>query len=637
MSGYQVPHHGVGLLLAGAVSASASLAWFAPLWLQLLLPVVVVWRLLIQRRRLPAPGRWLRAALALVALAGTLASHRTVLGPEAGTTLLLAAFAVKLLEMQRQRDAYVVLVMGYFVTAAGFLFAKGLLGAGGALLALVLLTAALVALQRPEPLARARDHLRLSVLMLLQALPLLVVLFVLVPRLGPLWGLPQPESARTGMTDHLAPGDVSQLSQSAALAFRVEFDGPPPPASQQYWRGLTYSQFDGRGWRPGPSRPLRPAGPDSGAPGYHVTMEPSGQSWLYSLDHAASTTSGVRHWDDRRLEYRMPLQDVLRYQVRTTVAAPGALSEGERRHYLALPPHYNPRTEALAQQWSADRTPAQLVALMAAWLREQPFHYSLAPPALGRHSVDEFLFDQRSGYCEHYASAAAVLLRFAGIPTRVVGGYQGSDPSPQGGHLRVRQYHAHAWVEYWDDAQRRWVLFDPTAAVAPDRIEMGAISLQQQPQAALMLQAGARLPGLKALLDSAEHLQYLWQKWVLNYRTEQQEALLQRWFGDLDLRKWALIIGVSGLLVLLPMVLWLRRGAPRPAPLQREAQRLKRRLRRHGVTIADGLPVRQWPAQMPDTAAAARLQRWVAHYEALAYGDDSAVELATLRRLRRRI
>ncbi|MCH8543294.1 MAG: DUF3488 and transglutaminase-like domain-containing protein [Alcanivorax sp.] len=673
---YQVPQHTFLLLVGGALLAAAPHLLMGPTWLRILLPVLLLARILIQRGRLAMPGRVIRVVLLLGVVLGTLYTHGTVLGPEAGTCLLVAAFGLKTLEMFRLRDAYVLLVLGYFVLATTFLFFQGPLAALYVFAAMVLLTAALVGINRPETGARSRTHLRLASVMVLQALPLMVLLFVLVPRIAPLWALEfQKEGARTGMSDSMAPGEVSRLTESTALAFRVEFDGPVPSPAERYWRGLTYSLFDGRRWSqatPGglprpelvvyPGQPSAPwheqllaqraAAEQVGSElvyRYRVVQEASRRPWLYTLavPFVREPTRGIGQVRDFRLVSEDDITQRYAYTVESypLLTAAVGLPDWERDFNLALPEQGNPRSRRLAQRWldEANGDVESYALRVLTHFRQEAFYYTLEPPLLGSNTVDEFLFDTRRGFCEHYASAFAFMMRAAGVPARIVAGYQGGELNPVGNHLRVHQYHAHAWTEIWIEG-RGWVEFDPTGAVAPERIEQGMDRFLGREMGALEnLFSGAafsRNPLLARMRNSLDYLQFSWQKWVLGYDQTSQLAFLQRWLKDVSPLRIGLALLIGVVVMLLPVALWvlLRQRGPQRSPLQREYRALRRQLLRSGIPVSGSQPPRALSAAVAQACPPATdaIRAWVSQYEQAVYAEQAdAQAVQRLRRLRR--
>ena len=650
---YQVPQHAFGWLLAGSALASIPHLVNGPGWLLVLVPVVLVWRWLIQRGRLHMPRRWVRALLLCTVILATLYTHGTVLGPEAGVTLLVAAFSLKLVEMFSLRDAYVVIVLAYFVLATVFLQLRDALSTLYVIGVLLVITAALVGINQPESGVRPAQHLRVALGQIGQAIPLMLVLFILVPRIPPLWSLPQQASgARTGMSDSMSPGEVSRLSLSTELAFRVEFDGPMPPQSQRYWRGLTLSWFDGRSWSQAmPSRLpsdaylyRRTGSPPQwyeqwldnreGEPyRYRVVMEPTYQQWVFALAAPFSTQADLVTARDFRLVSEADIREVMSYRVESYPVIPGRVEvpAWEQEFNLRLPETGNDQARELARQWRQEAgSDRAFVQRLLRWFREEPFYYTLEPPPLGKEPVDEFLFGTRRGFCEHYSSAFTFMLRAAGIPARVVAGYQGGESSEMGGHLLVYQYDAHAWTEAWLPGDG-WVSLDPTAAVAPERIEFGLR------EAMARLGQNDSLPGFGALRDSAlgrqlrylsDYVTFTWQKWVLGYRQDQQSEFLTKWLGQVSPMKIALVLAGTGLVIFGSFALWLFFTGRRP-PLawwQQEFWRVRELLLSRQVSLPQGAGPREmarYGAQRYPLARSA-LEAWARQYELVVYrmGED---------------
>src|SRR3989344_1763652 len=321
-------------------------------------------------------------------------------------------------------------------------------------------------------------RLRLSGVMLAKALPLMVIVYMLFPRIsGTRGGLPaDAHSGLTGMPDTMQPGSIRSLSESSEIAFRVNFEGSRPPARELYWRGLVLMDFDGRGWQRGPSPVAEDVNfaPLNEALRYHVTLEPSNKPWMPALELPAVRPRGATFRADFTLEHREPIRERLNYTLTSyTRYNTGALEIAERVRGLQLPGHTSPRARALAGQWEREHGEPQRIAQAALdHFRRENFVYTLSPPLLGDDPVDEFLFDTRRGFCEHYASSFVALMRAAGIPSRVVVGYLGGEYNAAGNYLIVRQSDAHAWAEVWLPNQG-WMRVDPTGAIAPERIELG--------------------------------------------------------------------------------------------------------------------------------------------------------------------
>lgn len=664
---YQVPRHAFPWLMTGALLASLPHLWRGPLWLALTVPALLGWRILIQRGALAMPGKLIRFPLLLLVVGATLYSHGTLLGPEAGVTLLVAAFALKMLEMFRLRDAYVAIILASFVLATAFLFARDPLTTVYIGVALVVVMAALVGINDPESGVSPWRHLRQSGAMLLQALPLMLVFFVLVPRMPPLWNLQvNQQQAKTGMSDSMSPGEVSRLSRQSGIAFRVEFDGEVPPPAQRYWRGLTYGWFDGRRW----SQALPPEIQrheylyfantpkpewyeellaERGEPDwrYRVVMERTGRQWLYALSVPFSNRQDVALARDMRLLKNSDIESTFDYRVESyqmPVARQG-LPEWERRFYTSLPQSGNARARQMASDWRASASgDGAFITRLLLWFNQEEFYYTLEPPLLGEDTVDDFLFRTRRGFCEHYASSFAYLLRAAGIPARIVAGYQGGELNPLGDHLLVRQYDAHVWVEAWLAGQG-WVEFDPTGAVAPTRIEQGLdAALAESGESAITGLAGALrgVPLFARLSLLADYIEFGWAKWVLGYNQQNQLEFLSRWLGQVTPQRMVMALAAVGGVVMLIMLGWMLWRVRRPALVwwQREHRQMTRMLARRGVPLAPHLTSSQIVRLASEyyPAASQPLQDWQRCYDTIAYRKeitDPVVLRRQLRNLRR--
>ena len=535
------------LLWAAAIVVGATLPHWQMLspWIPVLLCVSVAWRLAVTFYGWPTLSRIVRLPLSVSAFLAVLFQYRTLNGIEAGSALLVVMVALKVLESRSRRDQLVLIMICYFLMFAGLLADRGPLTAAYIVVLVWLATVALIQIGRRGSLLPYRAMGRFSGRLLLHALPVMVALFVLFPRLpGPLWAIPgSTSSGATGLNDTMSPGDITNLALSDEVAFRVEFEGRPPRASDLYWRGPSLTNFNGRTWsmRQGMSRGERVATTIEylGEPtSYRVTLEPNGRNWAFALDMPSQWSGELRMGSDyqlgaffggprpRRLDYRVTSH--VEYRAREP------LTEGEREMFRALPAGSNPRARELAESWLADGpSGATIVTRAMDYLESQPFAYTLTPPALGAQPVDEFLFETREGFCEHYASALTFLLRAAGLPARVVLGYQGGELNGLGGYYILRQTDAHAWTEVWLEDEG-WTRVDAVAAVAPERVALGLEGFRSGRATAAAAALRARWSRQVALLWDAVNTR--WEKWVVGYGPELQRSLLES-LGFTDLRR----------------------------------------------------------------------------------------------------
>ncbi len=613
-----------------------------PFWISAAFVVLVGWRLLAVLRGLPLPSRWFLSAFALAFVPGVWLSFGTVLGRDAGVAMLVFLAGMKLLETRTLRDAYVVCFLGYFLIITNFLYSQSMLMGVYMVLVVLVTTSTLVVLNGDDEHARVRQRLRVGAVLLLQAIPVALVLFVLFPRIpGPLWGLPKDAFAGvTGLSDAMSPGSISSLSQSDAVAFRVRFDGPPPASSELYWRGPVLWDTDGRRWS-GEQRVragLPPEARTGGTPvDYTVTLEPHQQRWLFALELPVRVPDGARLTRDFQLLARQAVRERRRYSVRSYLQHElRGLSPAERERALALPVGKHPKARRLAADWrAAARDDAEIVRRGLAYFTEQPFFYTLKPPLLGGDTVDEFLFLSRRGFCEHFAAAFTVLMRAAGVPTRIVTGYQGGEPNALGDYLVVRQRDAHAWTEVWLE-DRGWVRVDPTAAVSPTRIEQGmtaALPESEGAVAALALEAGLPLrDALRGLRDALDTVSNGWNEWVLGYGPQRQRELLANIGLDAnDWRRLGLVLLVALMITLTLVTAWLLRPRRQLDRAAREYARLCRKLARAGLARAPNEgPVdyaERVARERPELAAAVAnaIERYVALRYAPRGGDLRAL------------
>lgn len=643
----------LGWLLITTALASLPHWVFQPWWVVAVLGLAAGWRWFIEQGRMPRPGRLIRALLAVLLLALVWNQYRTLFGRDAGLALLMVLFGLKLLEIRSPRDYAVSVLLLYLVVAGGFLYEQAPWVAALAVLAIVTSLVTLIRLTQPTTIT-ARQSLRLAGSLLAQSLPLLLVLYLFFPRFaGALWMLPVGgQAGLTGMSETMQPGSLGEVMESSEPAFRVSFRGAVPPPEQRYFRMLVLWQTDGRRWDrghlpAGRERPV-PRGPEYR---YELILEPNRLAWLPVLDRPFETPLDAQAFPGEVFERREPTRERLRYELSAWPQAQDrALSSYAREAGLQLPSSLSPRVRELAERLRADRGDALSVAQAAfEYFRREPFVYTLRPPRLGPDPVDEFLFDTRRGYCEHYASAFVTLMRAARVPARVVMGYQGGEHNPAGNYLLVRQSDAHAWAEIWDEA-RGWVRVDPTAAVAPARIERGSEAVRR-------IEASGLNPG--ALTDAAltraiefglferlwRHGQLMadfanlaWYRWVADYSAERQSKLFEH-FGWPRLST-AQLIGMltAGIaVVLLAGLWWLSRRRARIDPARKLYDRFCRHLARAGLARAphEGPMdfarrcVRQRPALSPAVGDITRL------YLALRYGPSGSAAL--MHEFRRRV
>lgn len=640
------------LFVMGAIALSAlPHAAHLPLWVTSTFFLLFVWRLglVLSGRALPSAAVGLLTGLA--SIAALLAQYETLIGRDPGVAGLVLLLGLKLMEMRVRRDLFVVTCLCFFVLLTSFFYSQSLWAAAAALLAVMALVASMLTMQygqREPPIGR---RLRGAAILLAQAAPLALIAFLLFPRLHtPLWGLPgEGHGGRTGLSDTMRPGAVANLAESEEIAFRVRFDGVAPPRALMYWRGPVLGEFDGTTWRElgqrvAAARAPRIELPTSAVPlGYTVSLEPSNQRWLLALDvpTALEPVGGKlpRVTEDLVLLTDRPVTAPLRYHLESSTAYRLGTDEdeGSLAAWRELPAGFNPRARALAARWRAEEPdPDRIVARALTMFASEPFWYTLRPPLLGRDGVDEFLFEARAGFCEHFAASFVVLMRAAGIPARVVTGYQGAEQQPEAFDWVVRQSDAHAWAEVWI-ASQGWVRVDPTGAVAPARIERGERARREPGRG--FSGFGSESSLLSGLYLRLEGFSRAWSEWVLSYGTAQQARLLARFgFSAGDWRELAGILAGTLMLIIAGVALFtLHPRAPR-SPVEAAYREFCKKLAARGATRAEHETARKLlanAAQGLDPVQLEQARRIVFLYNALRYAapQEQTVGVRHLRKL----
>lgn len=587
-----------------------------PIWITLVAICTLVWRIQVYLGRWRFPPRWLKYLFAGISGTALLLNYGKIAGLEPMVGLLVVAYSLKLLEMYQRRDALAVIFLAFIVASTQFLFEQTMVATILVGVQVLFISTALLGLNQSAGHKRPLGSAKLACQLLGLSIPLMLVLFIIIPRIGSLWAVPLLQtSAKTGVSDSMAPGDFSNLGKSGELAFRVTFEGDIPPQNTLYWRGLVLSRFDGRTWTTGALRDYFRDGPfeswyqrpprkweslierNGGLVNYEVTLEPSNQTWLYALGTPVALADRIALTRDFRLISQIPIQKRFTYPAKSYLdhrIEPDFLPGWRRENETELPLNYNPRTLALSKTWLREGLSQQAIVQRALDWFNREFEYTLNPPLLGRHTADEFLFDTKQGFCEHFASAFVILMRAAGIPARVVTGYQGGEINPLENYLLVHQFDAHAWAEVWTQGQG-WVRVDPTFAVAPERIRNSGQEIFSQQSEFLanspfsLLRFG-NISALYWLRMRLDLLDYSWHRWVLGYDKTMQFELLTRLLGRVDPWRIAVIfIGAcTAVLGALAFYLFVRRGDVPQSPEVRQYQRFCRKLAKLGFRRSAG-------------------------------------------------
>ncbi|MCW5628799.1 MAG: DUF3488 domain-containing transglutaminase family protein [Rhodoferax sp.] len=626
-----------------------------PLWCSALALAVLTWRGVLAWQARPLPSRWWLLGLLALTIAATVLTHRTVLGRDAGVTLLVVLLTLKTLELRARRDAFVVFFLSFFTMLTNFFFSQSLATAAAMLVALMGLLTALVNTHMPVGKPPLREAAATALTMAALGAPIMLVLFMLFPRLAPLWGMPgDAMTGRSGLSSTMEVGSIAELALDDSIALRVRFDDAVPRQNELYFRGPVLSTQQGRQWLPLRSRfpeRMRDA-PDlqvRGAPvRYQVTLEPHNRPWIFVLDAAADKpdVKGMELRMSRQLQWLAdrPVAELLRYSAssHTDYSAGPMRRTAALQDYLELPPGLNPRTMQWATELRRNAQQAgdapQLIEAVLQRLRTGGYTYTLEPGVYGVDTADEFWFDRRTGFCEHIASSFVIMMRALDIPARIVTGYQGGEINALDGYWTLRQSDAHAWAEVWL-AGRGWVRVDPTAAVSPGRI--GSLQRLSAPRNVIASAMEAVNPAIWFNLRAAwEAVNNRWNQWVLNYSQATQLDLLKdigfaspSW-EDLGYVLLALIVLSS--LVGAAWTLWER---SRHDPWLRLLRDARRRLAADDAPLAPNTPPRAMADLLrqrwgPDDDRAQAIGRWLLRLEAIRYAprDRHGASLAALRR-----
>lgn len=629
-------------IIASIFMVIAPHAEHLPAWLSILSAIILIWRFYLAYTANPLPPRWILLGMTVAIVAGIQLRYHTLFGRDAGVALLIILVSLKLLELRSRREATLLMFLACFIIITNFFYSQSIPTALLMLASLLLILTTWVQLHTGA--LHLRPRLRIATILLLQAIPLTLLLFVLFPRVqGPLWGMPQDAYSSSGLTDSMAPGTLSKLSLSQAVAFRVSFEGEPPPHADMYWRGPVLSDFDGVTWRTGMRvRNKLPSMDQLDRPvDYTVTLEPHNKPWLFTLEMPTRLSIANVMTDDFQVQSSKPVTARIRYKAHSQLVYRANVEEVpyQLQRALQLPKQLNPLSRKLAADWHASlpNDDAIIRAAITLFNREN-FVYTLEPPLLGKDGIDDFLFKTRQGFCEHYASSFVFLMRAAGIPARVVTGYQGGENNLLGGYTIVRQSDAHAWAEVWLK-DRGWLRMDPTAAISPARVQSG-LSAAKPDSPALPFFGRTQSSWLLKMRFNLDMLNNEWNQWVLGYDTERQFAFLTRLgMEDITWQKMAinLLIGVAilvGFFALLLLRHLYKRSTDTAHLLY---MRFCRKLARAGTVRA----AYEGPQDFATRASASHPQLAVAirsitaRYLALRYEDHSDAE--ALRGLRREI
>ncbi|MCG8415272.1 MAG: DUF3488 and transglutaminase-like domain-containing protein [Pseudomonadales bacterium] len=583
---YQIPRAALLWILVSVVLVIIPQSIRMPFWLSAVALLCVGWRLLIFSGRLDYPGKAMRVAVVVFTLIISVSQMRNLgVGLESASSLLTLGFVFKLIEMRYKRDIYVVICLSFLMCMVAFLYSQSVLVTIYIAFCVMVIIGAMIALNRSTLQADHRSTWRMAMRIAAQAVPLTIVLFLVFPRIAPLWAVPvQTSAGRTGVSDEMSPGDLSALGRSNELAFRVQFEnGPPPLHEDLYWRGLVLENFDGETWTRRRGRSAYSGAAEyanfqftwrdrvrlGGEPlTYNVIQEPTQQPWIYGLHLAEPLSRNIYQSRNFEAFNNGLIAKRISYDMQSYMSSQTdlILLDSARRRNLDVPQQGNERSREFAQQLrSSVNSDRDYVNAVLSHFQQNPFYYTLNPELLGDNRIDDFLFNTRQGFCEHYASTFGFLMRAAGVPTRVVVGYQGAEYNRFEDYMMVYQYNAHAWNEVWLEGEG-WVRFDPTAAVSPTRIRLGVEAALQDDPGFLdesLLAAVGRFNWVNTLRLRLDAIEYEWNRRVVNYDEEVQFELFERLFGEVTQQKAMLLLIALASIVILGVGMTIIRIEPR--------------------------------------------------------------------------
>ena len=586
--------------------------------------------------------RWILVPMVIIGGISVFAEYWTVVGRDAGLGLLTVMTSLKFLESRNHRDLLILIFLCYFLIATHFLFSQSILTAVLMLITLIVITSTLITLNQRDESVSIVNRFKISGRLIALSIPLMLILFVLVPRIpGPLWGISNEQRGGiTGLSDTMSPGKISNLIRSNEVAFRVDFKTEVPQQSQLYWRGPVMALFNGRRWYKSSRRAIKDLNISDlkSATEYTVTLEPNGEHWLLALDIPIQAVENSFISTDFQLISKKEINDLRRYTTKSLLGY--RMERRESDKYLQMtrsfPVDNNPRTIALGQELALRyQNPEDIVQHALSMFRNQNYVYTLKPPILRDNEVDRFLFDSKRGFCENYAGSFALLMRTAGIPSRIVTGYQGGEFNQVGKYLIVRQSDAHAWTEVWFEG-KGWIRVDPTAAVSPSRIERGLD--EALPDEISGFRIKNRNPLFGNLLYSWDNLQHSWNDWVINYDQNKQRDFLRDLdvgiedLGDMVFALIAMLLSVTGGYW---FISWYRERPGKPEIYEIYLNRLLKKLKKIGLEKQPSEDTRAFMQRVEssDLEQQSQVSGFIDLYNLIKYGRGQ-VDALSLSRLR---
>ncbi len=595
----QNPAADISILLLSVLLVCLPHFLHQPLWISGFCLGLLGWRFLYETGRASLPGKYLRLFILLASIVSLLLNYATLLGRTAGSAMLLLMLCLKLMEIKGRRDVVIIIYISFFILITGFLFDQSIYSGAYMLLAVLSLISSMIVYNHPtaqkKPLPQAlRETTGLAFVLMVQAIPLMLMLFFLFPRLpAPLWSMPSDtQTSRTGLSDELEPGRISKLSNDSTVVFRASFAAAPPKQNLLYWRGPVLSLFNGRTWKvlkqDSVSRLSLDDSHFSKPIDYTVTLEPQHRRWLFALDMPGTIPDNARLTEDMQLLQNYPVNNVTRYKMHSYLRYRlDANHIVNRRYYLQVPPEIAPETRRFVKALRKKHVRnGSFINAVLNYFRQQNFIYTRHPPDLGGDSTDTFLFKSRRGYCVHYASSFAVIMRLAGIPARIVSGYQGGEMNPFSDYMIVRQSDAHAWVEVWL-AGKGWLRIDPTSVIPAPRVETTEDRMEQKDDhsdTVFELARNSFSNSLRSLHFAWDALNNHWNDWVVGYNKNRQKSLLAKLgVNKLSLYQLALLLAAGFTLSILVVMLFVfRRNQDTLSPVNQAYARFCHKMVRCG-------------------------------------------------------
>ena len=552
------------VVLSLALVTSPHMSRF-PIWSILLISILFLWRLFCINHEHWLPPRWLLVIISIASFIGIFLTFGTLIGKTAGSVLLSVLLAIKLHESISRRDYMLLIFLSFFIIVTNFLFSQNIPMVIYMMFIAIILVISMISINQDSAPLDLHYKLKFSVKLLLQSIPLMIIMFMLFPRIsGSLWQLPnEKQSALSGLSDTMSPGNISNLIQSNSVAFRVKFSDKIPAQKNLYWRAIVLWYFDGNTWETGNQNISQQAtlytiSKDSIE--YTVTLEPHQKNWLYALDMPSKVPDSVNYTNNYNLRAKHRINSLYQYEISSVMEyiIQHKITPWEKSSGLKIPLNTNPKTiqmgNKLSQQYDSNE---DIVNHVLELFNKENFHYTLRPPLTpGFNSVDQFLFDTRRGFCEHYASSFTLLMRAAGIPARVIMGYQGGTVNPLNQVMTVRNSDAHAWSEVWLE-NKGWVRFDPTAAIAPQRIERN-LEAALDPLESLPFHMQINNGLIRDLLFYWDAADNQWNQWIVGYDQEFQRHLLEELLSrKVDIADIILLMVICFTLMMLILALFI--------------------------------------------------------------------------------